>query len=127
MAELEKGTIAYELQELAKAKDDIAAALSSALTGTNENGDPYTSPFIEYGNLIRALTAVNVAKYKDGDTALNIHELYSPNRVAVYYVSADTYKTSSNIINHPIGEIHNFHNFWLMSLCDANDVKTQIA
>ena len=109
MAELEKGTIAYELQELAKAKDDIAAALSSALTGTNENGDPYTSPFIEYGNLIRALTAVNVVKYKDGDGDLDIHELYSPNRVAVYYVSSDTYKEPIKINNHPTGiQANNF-------------------
>ena len=109
MAELKEGSIAYELYGLAQAKEDIVSALSEALTGTNEKGEVQTISFIEYGNLIRALTAVNVVKYKDGDGDLDIHELYSPNRVAVYYVSSDTYKKPVKVNNHPTGiQANNF-------------------
>ena len=120
MADLEKGSIAYELSELAKAKDEIVGALSTALTGTNKQGEEYNIPFVEYGELIKVLTAINHKKGTKADS-LNLNELYSQNRFTVYYISSDSY---GNVLNHPTGNISN--NFWLLSL-DEGSVKTQIA
>ena len=126
MAELEKGSIAYELEQVNQAKELITAALTEPLTGTNSEGKEYTVPFIEYGNLVKALTAINIKKYQEGDGNLDVGTLYSPGRMIVYYVSSDTYNSNGKgVIGHPTEFATN--NFWLVSFCDSDNVKSQVA
>lgn len=127
MAELEKGTIAYELNELASAKADIMDALSAALEGTNAEGQVYNIPFIEYGNLIKAITAINTKRCSgDDDIDLDLDSLYSLNRMVVYYIASSEYNHYGKGIGyHPSGD--NKEDFWLLSFCDASNLKFQIA
>ena len=127
MAELEKGTIAYELNELASAKAGIMNALSAALEGTNAEGQVYNIPFIEYGNLIKAITAINTKSCSGyDDTHLDLDSLYSLNRMVVYYIISSEYnRYGKGVVSHPSG--FNEEDFWLLSFCDASNLKLQIA
>ena len=125
MAELDKNTIAYELSELASARKQITEALSTALTGTNAQGQEYTLPFVEYGNLIKTLTAINIMSCQDGN-ALDLNNLYSNGRATVYYIDDAAYWNKGKTVANTPAEMDS-ENFWLLSLCVNGKTKTQIA
>lgn len=104
MAELEKGSIAYELQEIVKAKDEISKALESIASGATTG-----FKFSEYGGLIEALFAIQYIGINstefiiDNQVDLN-NLLLKTKRLACYFLhTIDLEANGNEILNYPEG------------------------
>lgn len=114
-----EGTIAYELENLALAKDNISSALERAATGATEG-----FKFNQYGEIIDSLFAVKtvINSYDEEADAMlygdTLGEFVLPGRVSCYYIDQSlSYDKDGNHykFNDCPSDFKDKTNFWLLS------------
>lgn len=89
-------TIAAQLIELIDAKDDITAAINESAVGTTHTGSLSNKLFTQYGDVIRAIFAVQDIT----ENCTSLGSLFTPGKLTCYYV--DLSKLGDSITDKPI-------------------------
>lgn len=87
-------TIAQQLKTLVDAKKSITAAINESAVGTTQQDKINNTLFSEYGEVIKAIFAVQ--DKKEGEIDLN--DLYTLNKLACYYIDGSK---ATSVANNP--------------------------
>lgn len=103
-------TIAGQLNDLIKAKENITAAINESAVGTTHTGSLSNTLFTSYGDVIRAIFAV-----QDITTNCNsLGELFVLGKLACYYVDGSKLETNGFSLSDSPTEKNS--NMWLFSM-----------
>lgn len=113
-------TIAQQLKTLVDAKKSITAAINESAVGTTQEENISKALFSEYGDIIKAIFAVQ--DQKEGE--IDLDNLYTLNKLACYYIDGSK---ASSVAHQPFykdekGEEETKPNFWLLTASVVREV-----